>query len=689
MNHYLSSISYLWFAYGLSDFLQDAFLLIISCTAIFLIIYLLCCGISRLQHPAKKGAKKASNVSSSHHKGNTFDKQRTSPSSTSDLKKLKIQEKELMQKNAKLAAQQAEFKKQQELWEIERKEQEKALKDKETALQREREFLYSKPAFQDQSKMQLDAKISEFNRQKDIWQSERSRQERALSEREAALQKFSENVYSAKTRADEQKQSQKNAQAQLDAQREELNKLRAQLSRERIELNDLKADLLSAISPALGEADYLFHFSAPDLFNDMKSTRKFERAAYANFMLLSPITVSTCRIRSDDKVYDTSLTKCNCDSFIISHKPCKHMIWLSLRLGAIANGNEERAMALRELAEESKRLSDLEDSLTKRKSALDKKETALREQTKMIHEEGQSHPGFAKMLVLHEQAVDDQRIQYLQNRAPKSAEVVSEVKEEKKKILLERDLLYNQIAVYESLFPWLEEFKQVPLTEAQKYVESVHDEDDADYYRNWLSPEEYATLSEPERLQRSLDKWKKRKKTDWEAGIEYERYIGYLYECNGYTVEYSGALMKLEDMGRDLIAVKGDSVKVIQCKRWKQDKEIHEKHIFQLYGTSVLYCIHHANADVTPLFVTTGTLSETAKLCADWLHVTVSIQQMKEYPLIKCNINKNTKERIYHLPFDQQYDRITVTPGTGECYVHTVKDAEKLGFRHAYKWSGA
>ncbi|WP_439794691.1 sunset domain-containing protein [Turicimonas muris] len=41
--------------------------------------------------------------------------------------------------------------------------------------------------------------------------------------------------------------------------------------------------------------------------------------------------------------------------------------------------------------------------------------------------------------------------------------------------------------------------------------------------------------------------------------------------------------------------------------------------------------------------------------------------------------------KIYHLPFDQQYDKTRIDK-PGEYWVKTVKEAEKLGFRRAYRW---
>jgi len=58
-----------------------------------------------------------------------------------------------------------------------------------------------------------------------------------------------------------------------------------------------------------------------------------------------------------------------------------------------------------------------------------------------------------------------------------------------------------------------------------------------------------------------------------------------------------------------------------------------------------------------------------------------------DYPMIKCNVNGNDK--IYHLPFDQQYDRVRIGSVPGECYVKTAAEAEKLGFRRAKRWTSA
>jgi len=53
---------------------------------------------------------------------------------------------------------------------------------------------------------------------------------------------------------------------------------------------------------------------------------------------------------------------------------------------------------------------------------------------------------------------------------------------------------------------------------------------------------------------------------------------------------------------------------------------------------------------------------------------------------IKCNISRRDAEKIYHLPFDQQYNRTLIEEEKNEYYLETVKEAEELGFRRVWKW---
>ncbi len=268
-----------------------------------------------------------------------------------------------------------------------------------------------------------------------------------------------------------------------------------------------------------------------------------------------------------------------------------------------------------------------------------------------------------------------------------AAEKVREIAKQKRVLQEQCKLQEYQLNLYETAFPWLAEFKEISSEDLQQLA-SVDTAPDSEYssLKKWLSPQEYQSLPSAERLQLALERYTKRQKTNWQIGIEYERYVGYCYERKGYKVRYFGATEGLEDMGRDLIVTQGKKLFVIQCKRWSTEKTIHEKHIFQLYGTTILQKLENPDKRVSGLFITTTTLSELAKSCADYLHITVvENYPLREYPLIKCNISKNG-EKIYHLPFDQQYDRVMVEPDDGDCYASTVQEAESKGFRHAWRW---
>lgn len=89
------------------------------------------------------------------------------------------------------------------------------------------------------------------------------------------------------------------------------------------------------------------------------------------------------------------------------------------------------------------------------------------------------------------------------------------------------------------------------------------------------------------------------------------------------------------------------------------------------------------------IFVTSTTLSDTAVRFANALGIEVSQGvPLERYPCIKCNVSHRDGERIYHLPFDQQYDRTRITKSRGDMYVSTLKEAEQAGFRRAWRWKG-
>jgi hypothetical protein len=243
------------------------------------------------------------------------------------------------------------------------------------------------------------------------------------------------------------------------------------------------------------------------------------------------------------------------------------------------------------------------------------------------------------------------------------------------------------------LFPNLQDiietdYNNLPTIKLEELAEEY------DKSRDWLSKEEYQQLNSVERNQLALDRYKEsHNKSKWQIGRDYELFVGYLMTKEGYDVDFFGSYMGLEDLGRDLIAKKGNRIVIVQCKYWSKLKQIHEKHILQLYGTVMSYCIENnvSLSNVKGFLITNISLSEVAKKMAKLLNIEyVEYVEKGDYPCIKCNINYdgygfNTK--IYHLPFDQKYDETKIDK-KGEFYAMTVQEAEDAGFRRAFRWFG-
>ena len=284
------------------------------------------------------------------------------------------------------------------------------------------------------------------------------------------------------------------------------------------------------------------------------------------------------------------------------------------------------------------------------------------------------------------------------NPSIKAADTLKEYKQ-KFKEADKRSFIYKGIVdYYETLFPWLVDFRDAPDDVIKQTRDLPADDKVEDPAQRFLSQAEWNSLSKTEKFQIALDRYKARRKSKWEIGREFERFVGYEYEQAGWDVTFFGAVKGLEDMGRDLILKKGGTVKIVQCKYWAKDKVIHEKHIFQLFGTCVLYSIDNnlindyallGRSRVVPgVFVTSCSLSETAKTAAAFLGIQViEHKRMEDFPCIKCNIGR-TGDKIFHLPFDLNYDKIKIESDKGEFYCASIREAEAAGFRRAYRWHG-
>jgi hypothetical protein len=336
------------------------------------------------------------------------------------------------------------------------------------------------------------------------------------------------------------------------------------------------------------------------------------------------------------------------------------------------------------------------------------KEEVSRSLETLSKEKSQGFPWLATAIADYYENFDKIFATYLETKprpAFAQAARIREIAEEKKLFKKEYHISKYIIEYYEKLFPWLREYVGFNSDELIKSIYSEHYSEEEDPVSFYVPKAEFDNLSVTERNQKALDRYWNRNKDPWQIGRDYERYIGYLYENKGYKVQYHGIDKIKEDLGRDLICSKGTVVEIVQCKYWSVHKGIpvRENHITQLYGTTIKYFLDHRigaqgiqldlfpellrQSNIVPVLATTTELSDTAKEFAAVLGIRVDkISMDNSYPCIKCNINPQTNERIYHLPFDQQYDNTRIDTSKGERWAKTVSEAELYDFRRAWRW---
>lgn len=235
-----------------------------------------------------------------------------------------------------------------------------------------------------------------------------------------------------------------------------------------------------------------------------------------------------------------------------------------------------------------------------------------------------------------------------------------------------------------SIYPELRVYKN-----DDAYINYMHEEEKRCNIKNWLTDEEYNHLSDVGREQLAVDRYitSSSKWTDWEKGRNYEIYCAYILFNEGYDIIQEGLNKKLEDKGRDIIAVhqKTGKTLIVQCKNWIG--YVRENIVFQLFGSYAQWLVDNdrklGDKSVEAWLYVTGPLSDEAQRCAQKLDVHVRHLPMEKFPAIKCNVNHNTGQLIYHFPFDRHYDLVKIN-ARGKGYKFSVAEAINEGFRRAY-----
>lgn len=435
----------------------------------------------------------------------------------------------------------------------------------------------------------------------------------------------------------------------------------------------------------ISSRDYLSKTPVFSVFlSDAFSYDRILPALTGNMQIKGPFDIAAT-ICSGSETYNTTLHSCDCPDYKFHHRPCKHMMRLGIEVGMLISADTEH------LREDAAVYAESYQTYIREKTDATKRTELLR---RLERTQDQTYPWLAELRADAYETAEAQWVEYLKSKnrpaMQKASEVGSIIHGALRQARMAAKQAEYQVHFYESLFPWLLDYKELPPLEAFSYTqgEDAPPEDEAAAIRQYLSPEDWFSLSEAERYQLVLDRYIARNKSNWEVGIEYERYIGYLCEKRGFGVTYNGARTKLEDMGRDLVLRRDGEVILVQCKRWASDKTVHENHVFQLAGSVFEYQYQHPEISVSGVLVTSTKLSDVANRCAASLGIQVYPGvPFQEYPRIKCNIGRDGS-RIYHLPVDQQYDNVVIA-ADGEFYAATVVEAEAAGFRRAYRWSGS
>ena len=312
----------------------------------------------------------------------------------------------------------------------------------------------------------------------------------------------------------------------------------------------------------------------------------------------------------------------------------------------------------------------------------------------MAKERQLGFPWLAKAYDEYFSLQEKETVEYLEHKkhpAISASDVIREQSKLRRQAEIDKKIAQYLVEYYENIAPFLIDLKEEVDTateQERELLKEYSEEELKDATTQYLSKEEYRKFSSVERNQLALDRFWKRPKSKWLIGRLYERYVGYLYESQDYDVEYVGIFKGFEDLGRDLICQKGKDFIVIQCKNWARFRTIYEKHIFQFFGTVFQYKDENPDRKIRAIFYTSTELSELARRFANELGIELKekFKFDKDYPCIKCHTSKDDGTKIYHLPFDQQYDKTKLEKKYGEFYCKTVKEAEDAGFRRAFKY---
>ncbi len=107
---------------------------------------------------------------------------------------------------------------------------------------------------------------------------------------------------------------------------------------------------------------------------------------------------------------------------------------------------------------------------------------------------------------------------------------------------------------------------------------------------------------------------------------------------------FKGAVDGFDDLGRDLICIKGDTHLIVQAKCWSQNAQIPVKHVYQLHAST----LHYRMSLRKSLQETLGKRETKAKM-------SVIVKNMKSILCTTTVLSEDSKEVIKYLGKQIEY----------------------------------
>ena len=168
-------------------------------------------------------------------------------------------------------------------------------------------------------------------------------------------------------------------------------------------------------------------------------------------------------------------------------------------------------------------------------------------------------------------------------------------------------------------------------------------------------------------------------------GRQYERYIGYLFESNGYMVTYRGIADNLDDGGIDLVARAPRKIRLVQCKRWRHavGKDI----VSRLLGAIDRFVYEDRKGkpsrmrmDIRGVIVCSADVEKEAEEMSRHFGILLRPNmKFRRYPAIKAQRITGDAGRFL-LPTSRGYDRMRLDPKRGDGYFSSVREVLARGF---------